>query len=131
MLRLLRAEQVLRDSPATQDAYDFYHAQGRPCPESVERHLQRRVLAQERFCPCEDSLAAYWRVFEHYSGDTEVTASVVYLSRTNISRPLCLRVGDAAPDAPLARYRDGRQCGNLLSHAKPGRPLVVAAGSYS
>lgn len=128
---MLRAEQTARDSAETQAAYDVYHSQHLPAPEALERQLQRGVLERAGFCTCDASLAAYWRVRDFYVGDEEVAQSVVYLSRTNIRAPIRLRAGDVAPNAPLAHYRDGAPAGRLLDRCRPGRPLVVAAGSYS
>lgn len=184
LLRMLMREQQLRDSDATQDAYDEFHRRLLPAPEAIEMCLQRRVLRESGFRDDDDGLAEWWRVNKSYPLDDAIRSTTVYM-KFNITQPLRVAVGDAALDAKvfqvplptaaqvgadralcdgacavpdadacmttvplgaestrimtgLARrrlsYRPSAAAlapSSLLSFANPGRPLVVAAGSWS
>lgn len=137
LLRMLRREQQLRMSDDTQRLYDFYHERHLPAPESIEKDIQRQVLREEGFRDSDSGLRAWWKINQAFPDDEEVRDTVVYMKH-NVMEELRLCEGDPAPSAPLvwlepeAGHDDnGGVEFDYLSLAKPGRPLVVAAGSYS
>lgn len=126
LLQMLRREEELRFSDETQQLYDKYPDDVPPF--SIEENIQRQVLQEFGFEPNDIWLRLYQYTNGRFPTDVELRNTAVYM-RCDRSRPTDAKIGDPLRPATL-RSLDGSVC-QLSDFIKPGRPLVVIAGSQS
>eukprot|EP01120_Amphizonella_sp_Union-15-10_P006427 TRINITY_DN2056_c0_g3_i2.p1 TRINITY_DN2056_c0_g3~~TRINITY_DN2056_c0_g3_i2.p1 ORF type:complete len:145 (+),score=21.87 TRINITY_DN2056_c0_g3_i2:120-554(+) len=129
VLQMLKRENQLRLSDEIQEQYD-QQRKARIVPScSIEEGIQRQVLSEFGFDP-EDNLSidVYRYSRARFPDDPEIKESILYI-KYDRSRNTTLRIGDDSPN-PLLVTLEGEKL-PLFSFAKPKRPLVLLASSYS
>ncbi|GMI49277.1 hypothetical protein TrCOL_g9636 [Triparma columacea] len=119
--RILSREEFLRKSEAAQVLYAEAEASGESDWIEVAENIQATTLLEFGIHPTPDAL--------HELRLAAGRIGTSFYIRFNRARLGDLSPSTIAPDVPLA-HLDGSST-TLLAHARPSRPLVVLAGSFS
>lgn len=133
ILEMVKEEQSVRYSKGIQEVYtkQYYSQQNNPDYETVriEREIQKFILRKFGFNDDNNSLEEYWKIPSTYWKDEEIKNSIFYM-KLNIFQYPKVAVNDDIIDAGLIDYETEQEI-NLSSLQKPGRPLVILAGSMT
>lgn len=133
ILEMVKEEQTVRYSKGIQEAYtkQYYAQKENPEYETVriEREIQKFILRKFGFNDDEISLEEYWKIPSTYWKDEEIKNSIFYM-KLNIFQYPKVSVNDNIIDSNLIDFKTGEEI-NLCSLQKPGRPLVILAGSMT
>lgn len=112
----------MRLSPAVQARFREAEMSSERDWIEVAVDVQREVLARFGLPPTEVNLEMLRR---------QATSETSLYVKYNRAARGHLRVGDLAPDVRVGTLAGTGSSRSLLSHERPGRPLVILAGSYS
>jgi hypothetical protein len=125
---MLRREHEIRLSAEMQATYEEVEKRWDADWMDATDRMQRRLVKEEFGLEEAVGLTAIRCALQLFPNDAEIREIPLYV-RFNRARDGPLLLEGEVPNIPL-HAMDGKPC-RLLDFAKPGRPLVVLAGSYS
>jgi len=133
ILEMVKEEQTVRYSKGIQEAYTKQYFAQKENPDykivRIEREIQKFILRKFGFNDHNKSLEEYWKIPSTYWNDKEIKNSIFYM-KLNIFQYTKLSIDDDIIDTSLIEYETGKDI-TLCSLQKPGRPLVILAGSMT
>ena len=133
VLAMMREEQKVRLSDEIQQVYTEQFLAGENDPDyvpiSIEIEVQKFVLRTFGFLDDDASLREYWKIPSTYWHDEEIKNSCFYMKH-NIFQYPTTHVGDPMRDVNVLDYGQNAPV-SLSSLHKPGRPLILLAGSMT
>ena len=125
VMQMYARENELRTCEETQRAYTEHDV---PFNSDITRNLQVQLLKEYDLPPTDEGLRLWQTQRWHHRDDEEVRAVPLYI-KYDVSSAGTLKVGDPYTDCRLVTV--GGEPKQLADYTKPGRPLVIIAGSYS
>lgn len=123
-LAMLQAEVELRRSDMIQNMYDQYRMTH---GGYVEENVQMTILSDFGYAASMENLDEYRHMIWKYRQVPEVNQQIFFM-KYNIMRQGDLKVGDVAPDVPLATLKEKPL---RLYDFMDDKPLVILSGSLT